>query len=144
MDLYTEVPRLRKEGQKPSQIAESIGVSIGKVLNILSYLARTQKGIKPVTIKKSIQIAGLMKKEDFVKPYDIAQQLRETIGAFGGGVIEDESLRRHLKVSESKWKILRNMEEFRDFQLMVCNRRIWGQEITLDEVRRKIDLTESI
>jgi len=150
--ITSEILKLRKQGMSPDEIAAKCGVTRGKVLSTYSAVARSEaaqikKGLTTKVSsgeKKSILISGLVSKDEFVKPYDVAQQLRETIAQFGNGVIEDDNLRRHLKIGDHKWRILRSMPEFTQYQCLVCGKRIWGQKKTLVEVQEKIDLTENI
>ena len=149
--IESEILKMRKQGVSMDEIAATCGVNRGKVLSVLSAASRSEaakirKGVGNTAggEKKTSVIAGLVSKDEFVKPYDLAQHLRDTIAQFGNGVIDDDSLRRHLKIGDSKWRILRSMPEFVQYQCLVYGKRIWGLKKTLVEVQEKIDLTESL
>jgi hypothetical protein len=99
-------------------------------------------------VPENTDLTLAMSEDEFVRPYDWKAKLREGIDSLIPGsnkaVIADEDFRRHLGISETKWRKLKTLQEFKRYQLMVKSSIYWCQPETGQRLRAKIELSDEV
>jgi len=96
-----------------------------------------------------IQLVTAISEVDFLKPFDWVQRLREGLEKLSPGtsqaVIRDDDFRRHLGIPQDKWRKLKKMDEFTQYQMTISNQATyWCQPETRNKLMSRIELADEV
>ena len=93
-------------------------------------------------------IPNAMSEDIFLRPFDWKGKLTDGLNALVPGsrnaVIADDDFRRHLGISEAKWRKLKGLQEFKKYQLLVKGSVYWCQPETGKRLRARIELSDEV
>jgi len=164
MDPLTEkmVKLYRETDLSKPKIAEELGVTTAAVSGRLVRFFRRhpelkQRGRKSgskVSSKKGpvkgepIELVAAMSETDFLKPFDWAGRLEEGIEKLTpeskSAVIRDDDFRKSLKIPQDKWRRLKRMGGYKEYQLVIHGSTYWCQKETRARLTAKIELAEEV
>lgn len=103
---------------------------------------------RPCKRSKDKNIPDAMSEDLFIRPYNWKSKLREGLASLEPGttdaVIADDDFRRYLGIPKNKWKKLKQMSEFKEYQLLVKSSVYWCQPETGRRLRAKIELSDEV
>jgi len=96
-----------------------------------------------------VKLPTAISETEFLKPFDWKGRLREGLGKLTPGsnmaVIRDDDFRRHLGIPEPKWRRLKRMDEFMEYQLQISGQSLyWCQPETASKLRSQIELADEV
>jgi hypothetical protein len=149
-DLTKRIVELKESGKGFAEIGRELNKPASTVrdrysrwVGIDSKPAQTRAS----SVGLSVKLSRAQRVDDFLKPFDWMERLRDGLRALPqGSVIKDDDFRRDLQIPDAKWAIVKRVSEFCKYQLRVgpTSQLIWAQPATLEKVRRKIDLTDTV
>jgi hypothetical protein len=119
-------------------IAKELGYTSDVVQGRLSRLFKKQPELNNRNSKKSVKF----------DPIDYKELIRFNLQLLVPGskcaVISDSDFRRHLKISTYEWDKLKNIKEFKTYQLIIDNNLYWCQPETKSYLKSKIELADEV
>lgn len=164
MDPLTEkmVRLYRETSLSKPKIAEKLGVTTPTVSGRLVRFFKRHPELKQrggqsgsnLAGKKGpvkgepIELVAAMSEHDFLKPFDWAGRLEEGIRKLTteskSAVIRDDDFRKSLKIPQDKWRRLKRMGGYKEYQLVIHGSTYWCQKETKSRLKAKIELAEEV